>query len=142
MIKSLKTLAEKLKETIDAEENNNFMDEWFSKLLYSHTRGLNRVSLMIENLKDDELYVWMKKFFKWEEKYEELQYNMGIITSSNIFNSLFEFIYKKGTELKNDFSEDFLSGVYEWRGYVFKIYQGQGCFFRVIKDDKYLFQSY
>jgi hypothetical protein len=95
MIKSLKTLAEKLKETIDAEENNNFMDEWFSKLLYSHTRGLNRVSLMIENLKDDELYVWMKKFFKWEEKYEELQYNMGIITSSNIFNSLFEFIYKK-----------------------------------------------
>ena len=73
-----------------------------------------------------------KKLFDWERKFEDIQYKKGIETSSNIFNHVFDIISKDGIEL--NFDEDFLASSYEYKGYIWKLYCGQGSFIKVISS--------
>ena len=81
------------------------------------------------------------RFFKWEKDLEERAYKNGVITVSNFFSALDDLVREEGEEVTDNYHEDFLSTVYLWRGYTFKLYCGQGCFTRIMYKDKQIFQT-
>lgn len=80
-----------------------------------------------------------ERFFKWERKFQEKQYDKFIQTNSNIWTALWSVVQLEGVVL--DYYEDFLESAYEYKGYVFELYVGQGCFYRVLKNNELVFQS-
>lgn len=83
----------------------------------------------------------LERLLKWEEDFEEDQYKRNFCqTTSNIFSCLFEYVRKKGIQ-SEEINEDFLSEQYTFMDYTFKLYQGQGCFWRIFKENRQIFQS-
>lgn len=102
-----------------------------------------RVRKFFNSLSKKELDIWIPKFLKWEEKYEEFYYKKYIEQDSRLFNIVIDIIEKRAEYLgmTADLKEDFLSSAFRWNGYTFKHYVGQGCFWRIMKDGKQIFQS-
>jgi len=118
------------------------MDEFISsygKKLETKENVKQKYINIINSFTDEEFEEKFHKFLIWEEKYEEMCYQRHVLSNSNIWDFVFDTSVEHGKEL--DIYEDFLGGAYEYRGYIFKIFHGQGCFFRIEKDDKIIFQS-
>lgn len=132
---SEKSQIELLTELIDSEEFHNY----FKKKFEIEKVQMDRIENFINSLHENQLDEFLIKFIDWERKFEELQYRVNHAeTSSNIFNSLIKVLSKKSNPI-NDLDENFLSGAFEWRGYIFKLYIGQGAFWAIEKDLERIF---
>jgi hypothetical protein len=118
------------------------MKLWFKKWNYHKERGYDRICAILDPLDKKELKEWISKFFEWEKKYEDMWYfKRHTLTTSLLFSCFVEYTEKKGKKLKSFESEDFLAHVHKWKGYTFKLYVGQGSFWRIEKDGKIIFQT-
>jgi hypothetical protein len=134
----LKKMTAYLESPEGKESTRLFFESWF----YPSRKGSERISKMIKDLSDEELEKWMEKFLIWEEKWEDMQYHKRHVeTDSLLFNSLYEFVRQNGININGRYDEDFLASADEWRGYTFKLYQGQGCFYRIERKGELIFQS-
>lgn len=105
-------------------------------MVLDHQR--NRIETYINKLEifDD----WFPKFLKWEEKFEDYNYTVkNVQTESRIFNHLIDIFEPKAKIL--NLREDFLAKAFKYNGYTFKLYVGQGSFWRILKGKKVIFQS-
>ncbi len=103
-------------------------------------RNAMRIIRKIKDLSDDELHEEFLKFFKWEKKYEDMFYDRGILTQSNVMTAI-QSAWEMAGDTDLEFDEDFFSGGASFRGYMFKTYCGQGCFTRIVHKDKTIFQT-
>jgi hypothetical protein len=133
-------MLEKLKEIL--KENPNLIKDLIKEEDLIKERRYNRISKILESFKSEkELDDWLNYFFTWEEKFENMKRDKHFeLTSSNIFDALCDYS-EKNMDKEFDLYEDFLSFAYSWKKYMFKLYVGQGCFWRVYKDDKLIFQT-
>jgi hypothetical protein len=99
----------------------------------------------IESVDPNDIPSLMDKFIKREEKYEEFQYTvMHRHKCSDLFNIVFDLATQYGNdgdEVLNKYDSDFMGGAYEYKGYVFVVYIGQGSFYRIFNDEECIFQT-
>jgi CRISPR/Cas system CSM-associated protein Csm4 (group 5 of RAMP superfamily) len=101
-----------------------------------------RISKFISKLSQEEIESWMDKFLKWENEYEEYCCNVRHIqTDSNIFSALMNYIEQEGKTIRIHKDEDFCACGFKWNKYRFKLYQGQGAFWRIWKGRKVIFTN-
>lgn len=63
-----------------------------------------------------------------------------MITSSLLFNCFITYTEENGN--RQEFPlEDFLAGGHKWMDYTFKMYVGQGSFWRIEKNGETIFQT-
>jgi hypothetical protein len=114
---------------------------YFDNMFKHKERQLDHIEKFISKLSQEEIEKWMDKFLKWEEKYEEFRYDKRHEqATSRIFNAFTNFIKKNGKEMRRS-SEMFCTGGWKWNKYTIKLYQGQGCFWRIWKNRKVIFQT-
>jgi len=107
-----------------------------------NARQEERISRFIEKLSQEEIESWMDKFLKWENEYEEYCYTKRhIITNSKIFEHLIDILESQGKQIRIHRDEDFCTGGFKWNKYRFKLYQGQGAFWRIWKGRKEIFTN-
>lgn len=116
----------------------------YVRRLLSETRHYEKmeshVRKFISSHTEEECEKALLDFLKWEENFEERLYKKGIQGESWIFHLLMStFEERIGTRL--DLEEDFLQCASRWKNFTFKLYAGQGSFWRILKDDKIIFQS-
>jgi len=128
-------------------------DEEYDKILKDFSKHINqqisykmiqieRISNFIKKLSQEEIELWMDKFLKWETKYEEFQYdNRQVQTHSNIFGALMDFVESEGKSIRIYKDEMFCAAGYKWNKYRFKLYQGQGAFWRILVGRKQIFTN-
>jgi hypothetical protein len=122
-------------EAIDSGE----FEKWFSQKIKIENHQITKVESFIDSLPEDQLDEWITKLINWERKFEELQYRVNHCdTSSNIFHLLTKALSKRSNPI-NDLDENFLADAFEWRGYIFKLYVGQGAFWAIEKDLERIF---
>lgn len=135
------TMLDELKKHFEDPENVKAAQEYFSGKSEKKERNISRIKHRIEGLSDIELDTLFDKFVKWEVKLEEHYYiDLHIQTSSNILSSIISYVKKYGAENDEEY-EDFLSGSWSYKTYKFKVYSGQGSFWRIEKDGKEIFTS-
>ena len=102
---------------------------------------INRCYDKINVLSDFDFQKFIKDvFIPYETDFEERFYKKGILTNSNISSILLSIVSQHGEDL--NLNEDFLSESYKFKGLIFKYYNGQGFFYRILDDeDNLLFQS-
>jgi len=101
-----------------------------------------RFGKFIDNIASDEIDNWMNKFLAWEKKYEEFRYKFRNEESeSRIFNEVIKILEKKGKPIKIKETEGFCAMGFSWNKYRFKLYCGQGSFWRIWKGRKEIFTS-
>lgn len=98
-----------------------------------------KVAKYIDSLSEENIEKEFLRFLEWEDKFEERYYKKFIHTSSSIFYNVIEALQTRGKAIKSN--EDFLSGGFKWNGYTFKLFCGQGCFWRISKGKKVIFQN-
>lgn len=139
----LNELAERLKDP-------KFIEEFARKEKLKHDnkeRRKEKIRMIIHNCNSIELDNRIKSFLKWEEKVEDNHFKNGTLKASNLFNCLLSLFVEEGLSVYDSFVEknpdksDFLSDIYEYMGYELAIYVGQGCFYRILKDNECIFQS-
>lgn len=139
----MSNLLDKLRASLDSPEGEESIKRFHQDIELKEKRkerNAMRIIHKIRDLSDEELYEVFLHFFKWEHKYEEIYYNRGISTQSNIMTAIqsaFEMIGDTALE----FDEDYFAGGASFRGYIFKTYCGQGCFTRIVYKDKTIFQT-
>lgn len=132
------TMLEKLQKHL--EENPYSFEDWIENKNKLESQHLNRVYNRIKDLSNEELDKLFSSFLKWEEEYEEYEYTVNFCqTFSNILDAVMEVFKTYGKPL--EFDEDFFSEAYEYRGYVVKVFCGQGCFYRFFKGEEMIFQT-
>lgn len=62
------------------------------------------------------------------------------ITPTESMDLLFEYFRKHGKDVADEIEEMFLSEKYDLDGYSMELYQGQGCFLRLLKGEDLLIQ--
>jgi hypothetical protein len=115
--------------------------EIIKKDLVYKKRQEERISKFIEKLSQEEIESWINKFLKWEDKYEERYYDKGIQTHSKIFGHLIDVLESKGKQIRIYRDEMFCTNGFKWNKYKFKLYQGQGAFWRIWKGKKEIFTN-
>lgn len=133
---------EKLIEFMNSEEYiksvASFAGLWFRQSQRTEKRVQvmrNKISLM----SDSEFLSFVVNLCEWEKRFEERYYKKRILTTSNMFNLLFDAVSEKGNS--RPCNEDFLTQKYIYKGLTFKLYCGQGCFFRITMRKRLIFQS-
>lgn len=127
-----------------SEEGQESMRKYFENHARIESHQFQRIEKFFNSLNNQQLDEWIPKILKWEEDYEEYWYTeRHTQTCSNIFSTLIEVLKKYGFEHDvDDYNEDFLSGVFIWGNFTFKLYCGQGCFWRITdNEDKVIFQT-
>jgi hypothetical protein len=136
---------------MDYEKMKKELDDWFNspegeaslkkfgedmeqKDLFSE-RVETKLHNYLSTLTDDELDVLVNKLSIWEDKQERLLYRRGIDDNSLLFAKLCGMAERFGTKLP-DQNEMFYGYGYEYRGYVFKTYFGQGSFTSLTKGEE------
>lgn len=133
---------EKIRALLETEEGKQDMRDFFAKMHYDSGRGYDRMCKMLDRLSKKKVHKWMDKFLEWETKYEEYWYTeRHTLTNSLLFDCLMTYTEKKGKKLNLFKDEDFLSKAHKWKGYTFKLYVGQGSFWRIMKDEERIFQT-
>jgi hypothetical protein len=89
----------------------------------------------LSTLTDAELEILVEKLATWEYKQENLLYNRGIDGNSLLFAKLSGMAERFGTKLPYQ-DEMFYGYGYEYRGYEFKTYFGQGSFTSLSKGEE------
>lgn len=77
---------------------------------------------------------YLDRFFVWEKMFQEKQYQKGIDTSSHLFFILTLALIPLKELL--DIDEDFMGDHSRYLNYTFKLYNGQGSFWKVYKNEK------
>lgn len=131
---------DKLREHFNNPENVKAAREHFAFLENNKQNNIRRIKDKIENLSDKEVNVLFENFLKWEKKYEDYYYKKGILTESNIFEAICDYIQKYGKESDIEY-DDFMTGSWDYKEYRFKLYIGQGSFWRIEKNDEFLFAT-
>ena len=138
----MESLVERLRAYLESDEGKANTAAYFKKIKDEEKRLEDRAMQVIRSIKDlsdEELHQRLIHFLKWEEEYEEMWYARWVQTSSRAFEVLLKVVKMIGDEFDSD--EDFFSGGYSYRGYVFKCYCGQGCFWRIEKNGETIFQT-
>lgn len=122
----------KVLDYLQSEEGVISMNEYFKKL----TDKENILNLQCAKFHNNYSYRIDLIINKIEKKYNSddyinREYSLGREPMQDLYSFLFEVSKKYGEEL--DLNEDFLSQAYEYKGYVFKLYQGQGSFITIDK---------
>ena len=102
-------------------------------------RNVNKIRRYLSSKSDEQIDEIITKFLEWESQYENNCYKKGIITSSILFESVLEYCEKHGIE--TDIEDDFLVKSIQWGDYEIYQYNGQGTFYRVIKNNEIIFQT-
>lgn len=76
---------------------------------------------------------YLDKFFKWEKDFQEKQYQKGIDTNSRLFHILTLALIDLSKPL--DVDEDFMREHFTYLNYTFKLYNGQGNFWKIYKNE-------
>lgn len=132
---------EKMKQQIDAwfdsPEGKASIDK-FSKDLEQTEQFNERVETKLHNylstLTDAELDILVNKFLVWENKQQSLLYRRSIDGCSLLFAKLSGTAKRFGTKLPEQ-EEMFYGYGYEYRGFEFKTYFGQGSFTSLSKNN-------
>lgn len=99
-----------------------------------------RVMDFLETLDDETFEAVVKRFFEWEEKYEEMWYTKRHTqTCSRLFSMIVNIWEEEGEWVER--YEMFTHGGFIHRGYEIQTHCGQGCFHRVLKDGEIVFQT-
>lgn len=118
----------------------NQMADWMEEDQRYKDHQRKRVGNFLKKLSKKEIDRWFDKFLEWETKYEDMWYDRGVLTSSNLFGAVIDYFENNSKILKID-QEDFLAQVFKWGKYTFKLYQGQGCFWRIYRKNEQIFQT-
>lgn len=119
-----------------SEESKNGFREHFKLKLMVEDHQMERILKYIQSIPEESFEERFESFLKWEEKHEEICQNTSVIFSRIIF-----YCRQNGSPVENDGTEDFLCDIFTYRDYTFKLYCGQGCFWRITKKRKVIFQS-
>jgi hypothetical protein len=133
---------EKLKAFLESPEGKESMVRFAEKMRVeqeNEDKWKNHVLNHLNKFTDEDLAWELDLFFIWEEALEERYYKQYIQTSSCIMNILYKVWVENGVDL--ELEEDFLSSAHEYRGHIFKLYCGQGCFYRVLRNGETIHQS-
>jgi uncharacterized protein with von Willebrand factor type A (vWA) domain len=134
-------MLDKLKELLSDPVRVAKMKEDFARKIEVNANQFDRVQRYIDSIPVDQFEARFEQFLKWEEEWEEDQYVRNhCMTSSRIFGQIIKVLESRGTSLRNR-REDFFSGGFKWGKYTFKLYCGQGCFWRILKGRKIIFQT-
>ncbi len=68
-----------------------------------------------------------------------MDYN-NVLTSSILFENIINVISKTAITI-NDLEESFLAEAFNWNGYTFKLFVGQGSYWTVEKNNELIFCS-
>ena len=133
---------DKLREFLATPEGQESIERFHKEIEKNKQRSKRnamRIIHFIRDLSDDQLHEAFLRFFEWERKYEDMWYDRGVLTQSNILTAIDNAWEMVGDDVESD--EDFFSGASSFRGYTFKTYCGQGCFTRVVHKGKTIFQT-
>jgi hypothetical protein len=138
-------------------DNINISDEKFQRLAeqykqkaiietHQYRKVENKIKLLVEGDIDD-FDDAMRDFIKWEEEQEDLILKRHTSFSvSNLFSNIFQVWENLGRDvtIEESFNGDkpFLGHAYLYNGYLMEVHCGQGCYYRIYKNDECLFQSY
>ena len=133
---------EKMKKEIDDWFNSpeggaslkKFGEDMEQKDLFNE-RVETKLHNYLSTLTDDELDILVNKLSIWEDKQEGLLYRRGIDGNSLLFAKLCGMAERFGTKLP-DQNEMFYGYGYQYRGYDFKTYFGQGSFTSLTKGEE------
>lgn len=132
----------KLKDVINSKE---FMDKFEKSIIFDlklKEKYQKKIEEIFNKLSKKEKIDLLEKFLKWEEKLEERYLNdKHVYTHSKLFPYVMEFLEQEGHPDESEEYEDFLALAFVWDVYVFKLYVGQGSFWRIFKNDEVIFQS-
>jgi len=93
-----------------------------------------RVLNYTSDLSQEEIDSLFESFLVWEKNYEESWYKRGVLNSSNIFGAICKLAENKGADCYHVIQDkDFLGGAWEYKGYRFSVFNGQGSFWRIEK---------
>lgn len=130
---------------ITPEMRKKFQEDfkkYIQKQVMYDKRQFERISKFMEKLSDKEIDIWADKFIKWENNYEIYQYDYNHVqTQSRILDAVTEYCKQNGKEIRIRKDEDFCTLGFKWKKYTFKLYQGQGAFWRIWKGKKVIFTS-
>ena len=132
---------DKLKEFFESEEGKIYIElqkkvnsRKFDKELRFEDSILNYITLLDT---EEDVSVLAEKFLVWEDNIIEINPNLWVDANSNIFNRMVKIFVCLG--IKYQLYDGYLGVAYLYRGYVLKIYQGQGCLYRLKKDGVIIF---
>jgi hypothetical protein len=133
---------EKMKQEIDAWFNSpegqasleKFGEDMKQKDLFNE-RVETKLHNYLSTLTDGELEILVEKLATWEYKQENLLYSRGIDGNSLLFAKLCGMAERFGTKLTDQY-EMFYGYGYQYRGYDFKTYFGQGSFTSLTKGEE------
>lgn len=132
---------QKLRDFFDNPEEVAKMREHFRKIDMVLDHQSNRFKKYISSIPEEKLSEEFEKFLKWEYNFEEDQYTRNhCLTSSNIFSCVISYARERGKQSKR-LNEMFLSEKFTFSDYTFKLYCGQGYFWRIMKKNKQIFQT-
>lgn len=137
-MKDLKSLSEKLRNFLDTPEGKESIRKLGEKIRIEDERK-QKVWEYLETLSDEEYQLKLQKLIKWEERFEEREYQKGKLKSSNIFNTIFSAITKNANEYNSD--EMFFGGGATYRGQQWIVYVGQGSFYTIEENGERIFTS-
>jgi len=131
-------LKEKLRAFHDSEEGKESIKK-FHKGLEIRSNREDQMWNFLESLSTEEYESLLEKFIKWEEKFEDREYDKGKIKSSNVFNTIFGAIKQNAESYEED--SMFFGGGSTYRGYQWLVYVGQGSFYTIEKNGERIFTS-
>jgi len=133
----------KLKEMKEDGTMDRLREEFIEKMTKANsTREYHKAKILgfIESLKKDEFESMVKRFFEWEEKYEEMWYTKRQTLTNSLIFSVIVDIWEDQGEWEERY-EMFTHGGNIYKGYEIQTHCGQGCFHRVLKDGETVFQT-
>jgi len=127
---------DKLREFFETEQGkicvkkqNKVNNRKIDKKLRFEDSILNYVSLLEA---EEDIEILIDKFSSWDENLIEMNPKLWVDVNSNIFNTMVKIFICCG--VKYDLYDDYLGVAYLYRGYILKIYQGQGCLYKLKKE--------
>ena len=136
---------------MDFEKMKQKMDEWFEspegkasmererRRIIRDAERKQQAWEFLESLSDEDYRELLHKFIKWEERFEEREYEKGKHKSSNLFNTIFSAISHNAEECDDD--NMFFGGGSTHRGFDWKVFVGQGSFYTIEENGERIFTS-
>ena len=131
-------MKQKMHEWFESEEGKKSVENFGKGLKIKDDRKKHMWSFL-ESLTFEQFNELLPRFIKWEEKFEDREYDKGKLKTSNIWNNVFDAIMDYAPEYEND--DMFFGGGATYRGYQWIVYIGQGSFYVIEKDGKRIFTS-
>lgn len=132
---------DKLKEFFESEEGKIYIElqkkvnaRKLDRELRFEDSILNYITILET---EEDINVLVDKFLLWEDNIIEINPNLWVDANSNIFNRMVKIFICLG--INYQLYDGYLGVAYLYKGYVLKIYQGQGCMYRLRKEGVIIF---